>query len=112
MVKLKYFISSFVILCLGGCIDCDQIADMVSSQDEFCIKGTDSLIQYPRCYTVSGINQFGKKDTINIDKYYGIDEHYQIGDSIIKKKGNTFITLVRGDSVITVKMYCSGQVMP
>ncbi len=112
MVKLKYFISLFVILCFASCIDCDQIADNVSSHYAFCIKGTDSLIQYPRCYTVSGINQFGKNDTITIEKHYKIDEHYQIGDSIIKKKGNTFITLVRGDSVITVKMYCSGKVMP
>ena len=64
-----------------------------------------------RFFLIFGIDNCGEYKCIKIPYFWEIEENYQPGDYIFKKKGETDICLIRADTTIVLPMYCDQELV-
>ena len=94
----------------SSCITCDKIVQDLRPI-EYSLKGQSMGKHENRFLVISGIDNFGEHKCIKIPYFWEIEENYQPGDYILKKKGETDICLIRGDMTIVLPMYCDQELV-
>ena len=94
----------------SSCITCDKIVQDLKPI-EYSLKGQSMGKHENRFLVISGINNCGEHKCIKIPYFWEIEENYQPGDYILKKKGETDICLIRGDMTIVLPMYCDQELV-
>ena len=112
---MKYlFILSFFLCSCGPFGDCDSIAEYLK-QDECLLivrkipSVTDDIFNY------RGTNPETKKEcdcnSYTSDKWWGgFKNHIELGDTIIKRKGEYTFNIHKRDTVLTFNVECQGKV--
>lgn len=61
-------------------------------------------------FILYGTIKSGIEKKTRIEPFWYLPDNCQIGDSIKKRKGDTNIYIIRGDTIICLQMYCDGEI--
>lgn len=110
MVNRFLFLCFFVLMGCHSKSDCDELESLNREQE--CIAIVTELPIYANVFLSNGINPITNKkcDCIETDRWWRnyIDE-IEIGDTIIKKKGELSFNIHKKDRVITHYWECKGK---
>lgn len=100
MKYLKLLITIPLFLCCGPTYK-SQLQTILP--DEYCFK----VISYEKSnlYYFEGINKDGKREKYEIQLFWEIDKYCNEGDSIIKRKGEKEIMVIKTDTIIHLRFW-------
>ena len=108
---MRHIILSFLFfLNFSSCITCNKIVQDLRPI-EYRLKGQGVGRHENRFFLIFGIDNCGEHKCIKIPYFGEIEENYQPGDYIFKKKGETDICLIRADTTIVLPMYCDQELV-
>ena len=108
---MRHIILSFLFfLNFSSCITCNKIVQDLRPID-YSLKGQSMGKHENRFFLIFGIDNCGEHKCIKIPYFWEIEENYQPGDYILKKKGETDICLIRADTTIVLPMYCDQELV-
>ena len=109
--NMRHIILSFLFfLNFSSCITCNKIVQDLRPI-EYSLKGQGVGRHENRFFLIFGIDNCGEHKCIKIPYFWEIEENYQPGDYILKKKGETDIFLIRADTTIVLPMYCDQELV-
>ena len=109
MKRHLVLISFFLVLLFSCNADCDEIA-LIFKDQECILKFENHSLDINEFY--QGTNPFTNEHCDCRDSfhsYLGYRDYIEIGDTLIKNKGDYFFSIHKKDTVLTVNFKCGGK---
>lgn len=107
-----------ILLCVcffscGATYDCDSVAE--SYKNDECLLIVKKLTDKYSRFDYKGINPFTKKEcdcnSATSDRWWvNYKEHIEIGDTLIKQKGELIFSIHKKDTILRFNFECDGKV--
>ncbi|MEZ2444309.1 hypothetical protein AB6805_21445 [Chitinophaga sp. RCC_12] len=109
---IRILLAAYIILGLVSCGDtCMKYANTELRPQSFHFGMKEKQMEQVKVKVITGRNKDGKNEAFRTIGFPDLFEAAEVGDTVTKKAGETFIRLIKKDTVLTFKYYCNGQVV-
>ncbi|MET3877633.1 hypothetical protein [Chitinophaga sp. OAE865] len=109
MIKILFVL--YITLLLGTCDTCKKYANNELRPQSFHFAMKEKHIEEVKVKVLTGKNKDGKNEMFRSIGFLNLFDAAEVGDTIVKKAGETFVYLIKKDTVLTFKYYCNGEVV-
>lgn len=106
---MKYFLYC-LLFSLFSCHYCEEDIDEIRSQ-VFNFKIQQKRFEQSRYYTLIGKNKNGQLEKFHNMGYKDLYEASDLGDSILKVKGEIHFKVIKPDTVLVFHYICDGRIL-
>jgi len=107
----KYFFIQILIVFLYACVDCEQLSELYRNDNLEVILMERPTINAEMNFVGTKLN-YNESTTIKMEGrwYRHYKDYMEVGDTIIKRKGELILYIHKKDTVMVFKWECEGKI--
>ncbi|MET3877632.1 hypothetical protein [Chitinophaga sp. OAE865] len=108
----KIVLALYTTLCLAACGDtCMKFVNTELRPQSFHFAMKEKHIEQVKVKVMSGKSKAGQEEMFKVIGFRDLYEAAEVGDTISKIAGETFVHLIKRDTTLAFKCYCNGEVV-